>query len=657
MYTKNSNDNSKLFNESSSIDKMEEESPIRLKNEATKLLIRRLTSTTQKQLDAISIVGIAGIGNTSLAKTVYENPSVVYHFRTRIWFTVSHFRDDRKILCHILTCLIRFMPEFYDMSSEELSEQLGKLLMGLWYLIVMDDVRDIRVWNDLRRYFPDNKCGSRIMLTSKFGEVGLKLRFDSCGFRCLLFLIENESWVLLEESLGKKKRKEILFTKGNVWSSRMSGPSVEEKNVVGFDDEAMKLIEWLTRMQKQLEVISIVGTGGHGKTILARKVYNDLYLALRLEYGSLPTLIHNLQNLETLIVKSGRIFTIPQNTWKMVKLRHLYIKSRVPNDIDDPSFAEACTSDGFPPMLENLQNISIVRYSQSCQDVLARSPNLRKLGFHGPLLSGSNVLTFPSLRYLEHLEKLKLSNTMTIFLISGPNSMKFTDSLKRLTLSGTALMWKEMWIIGMLPNLVVLKLGNNACVGRRWDTNDGGFHRLKFLKFQRLDIVQWDASINHFPTLRHLVLHSCEKLEVVPPGLGDISTVEVIEVNWCRDSTANSALFIQKDQEDMGNDFLKILIKPPLNYARKQQPWKLFGSPTSYLLKGSKGSTITVRDVFYGNPLWFLIGDSLLESSETLDHHKLTDNVLPIRLKPYQVDLIAIDFSGELAISVDAPHC
>lgn len=134
---------------------MEEESPIRLKNEATKLLIRRLTSTTQKQLDAISIVGIAGIGNTSLAKTVYENPSVVYHFHTRIWFTVSHFRDNRKILCHILTCL--------------------------------------------------------------------KSRFDSCSFRCMQFLIENESWVLLEENLGKKKRKEILFTKGNVWSSRMSG--------------------------------------------------------------------------------------------------------------------------------------------------------------------------------------------------------------------------------------------------------------------------------------------------------------------------------------------------------------------------------------------------------------------------------------------------
>ena len=171
MYSKTSNENSKFFNGSSSIDKLEEDSPTPINNEATKqLIIRRLmTSTSQKQLDAISIVGIAGIGNTSLATTVYENPSVVYHFHTRFWFTVSHFRDSRKILCHILTSLIGYKPEFYEMGFEELSEQLGKLLMGLRYLIVMDDVWDVRVWNDLRRYFPDNKCGSRVMLTSRRG--------------------------------------------------------------------------------------------------------------------------------------------------------------------------------------------------------------------------------------------------------------------------------------------------------------------------------------------------------------------------------------------------------------------------------------------------------------------------------------------------------
>nr|XP_009603303.1 putative disease resistance protein At1g50180 [Nicotiana tomentosiformis] len=53
------------------------------------------------------------------------------------------------------------------------------------------------------------------------------------------------------------------------------GPSLENNEVVGFDEEAKKVIERLVEGSECLDVIPVVGMPGLGKTTLARKIYND----------------------------------------------------------------------------------------------------------------------------------------------------------------------------------------------------------------------------------------------------------------------------------------------------------------------------------------------------------------------------------------------
>ncbi|KAI3775439.1 hypothetical protein L1987_50015 [Smallanthus sonchifolius] len=141
------------------------------------------------------------------------------------------------------------------------------------------------------------------------------------------------------------------------------------------------------------------------------------------------------------------------------------------------------------------------------QNALSRTPNLRKLGFCGPLISTLGDLEFSNLGSLVHLEKLKLFNTFTYHEATRScNPIMFPEKLKKLTLSNTGMDWEEMWTFSLLPNLEVLKLKLNAWIGERWETGDAEFGQLKVLVLQDLGIRQWISSKDNFPRLQHLLV-------------------------------------------------------------------------------------------------------------------------------------------------------
>lgn len=64
----------------------------------------------------------------------------------------------------------------------------------------MDDIRNIEVWNDLQFDFPNNKNGSRILLTSRIESVALEAKPDSEP-HVLRLLTDSESFELLKRKL------------------------------------------------------------------------------------------------------------------------------------------------------------------------------------------------------------------------------------------------------------------------------------------------------------------------------------------------------------------------------------------------------------------------------------------------------------------------
>ncbi|KAL7181135.1 hypothetical protein ACSBR1_040071 [Camellia fascicularis] len=157
-----------------------------------------------KQLQVISIVGMAGQGKTTLATKLYNDPLVVYHFYIRAWTSVSQEYRKRDLLIRLLSCIMKHTNGIDQMADEKLCEKLFKSLKGQTYFIVMDDIWDTKAWVDLKNCFPNDNNGSRIMFTSRHEDVVLQAKPNSPTLS-LRFLTHNESWDLFQHKVFGKR--------------------------------------------------------------------------------------------------------------------------------------------------------------------------------------------------------------------------------------------------------------------------------------------------------------------------------------------------------------------------------------------------------------------------------------------------------------------
>ncbi|KAL2553324.1 putative late blight resistance protein-like protein R1A-3 [Forsythia ovata] len=176
-----------------------EDTMVGFKDEAVKISDQLIGGTDQLQI--ISIFGMPGLGKTTLAKKLYNDPSIVYHFDKRAWCVVSQTYQTRNMLIDILKSISDVgRDKILNMEDEHLAEQLYKSLKGMRYFIVMDDIWNVNAWDDCKRYFPDDRSGSRILFTTRLKDVGLQASSHSVN-NALPFLSEVECWDLLQQKV------------------------------------------------------------------------------------------------------------------------------------------------------------------------------------------------------------------------------------------------------------------------------------------------------------------------------------------------------------------------------------------------------------------------------------------------------------------------
>ena len=130
-------------------------------------------------VSVIPIIGLGGMGKTTIAQSVYNDEMFKRNFFHRAWVCVSVDFDVQKLAKEILKSAGGVVSE--NMSMDQVQASLRNVLNGKSFLIVLDDVwnEDHSEWNDLKMLLIEGAKGSKIIVTTRSHKVASVMTLGS----------------------------------------------------------------------------------------------------------------------------------------------------------------------------------------------------------------------------------------------------------------------------------------------------------------------------------------------------------------------------------------------------------------------------------------------------------------------------------------------
>uniref|UniRef100_A0A2N9IBB8 AAA+ ATPase domain-containing protein n=1 Tax=Fagus sylvatica TaxID=28930 RepID=A0A2N9IBB8_FAGSY len=198
----------------------------------------------------ISLVGMGGIGKTTLAQLAYNHPEVQAHFEKKMWVCVSDPFDQ----CRVAKAIIEDgggSSNFNELQT--LLKEICDLIRGKKILLVLDDVwtEETTDWEPFKLALNCGAQGSKILVTTRNERVARMV--DSASIANLNKLSEDECWLIISklafvgrdekqcEQLEDLGRKLANKCKGLPLAAKTLGSLMQNKKGGMNDSEGCKL--------------------------------------------------------------------------------------------------------------------------------------------------------------------------------------------------------------------------------------------------------------------------------------------------------------------------------------------------------------------------------------------------------------------------------
>ncbi|MED6184847.1 hypothetical protein PIB30_051407 [Stylosanthes scabra] len=200
-------------------------------------------------LSVYPIVGMGGLGKTTLSGQVFKNSKVMEHFDLRIWVCVSTDFNTMKILHSIVESVSGQNPNLSTL--EALQNKVQEILLAKRYLLVLDDVWSTEKWEDLKSVLLSGggTKGSAILVTTRLESVASVM--ETCPTHHLSPLSEDDNWLLFKyHAFGSNNvERTELVTIGKDIVKKCGGSPLASKALGSLLRNKQQEIHWLNVLQ------------------------------------------------------------------------------------------------------------------------------------------------------------------------------------------------------------------------------------------------------------------------------------------------------------------------------------------------------------------------------------------------------------------------
>ncbi|XP_027337080.1 putative disease resistance protein At3g14460 [Abrus precatorius] len=140
----------------------------------------------------LTIVGMGGIGKTTVAQLLYNDQQVNKHFDLKAWVCMTKDSIVSTVTATLLES-VSSKPVTNNFSAVQV--ELKQRLRGKKFLFVLDDVQDTRVWYGLLDILNSGRQGSRVIVTTRQEKVALAVHTFPIHY--LMPLSSEDCWCLL----------------------------------------------------------------------------------------------------------------------------------------------------------------------------------------------------------------------------------------------------------------------------------------------------------------------------------------------------------------------------------------------------------------------------------------------------------------------------